>query len=273
MPELRRDAALLEVKQVLLKLRDADGVARRRQEHPVVDADRSQTMRSLYVIPIIHMGADMGSMASTLDEGAAAGLPPGLWQRHKDVVSAFWDSISRFLDGLDVCGFKVYQDGLVAGDAAGLRIVREGIGQGSKNFEIIGRLLEQGAVLVKTESLPLVKQEYGYITRMARASSVKEKEVAALRYKLACSQLLKQRDEIIASRVNETLAEGETGILFIGAYHDVCRRLAPDIRVSQVKEVTRVRQYHQSLTGHQEQLRELGEYLVSPVRSVNDTHL
>jgi hypothetical protein len=123
-------------------------------------------------------------------------------------------------------------------------------------------------VLVKTESLPLVKQEYGYITRLARAGSAKEKEVAALRYKLARGQLLKQRDEFIAGRVNETLAEGETGILFIGAYHDVIRRLAPDIKVGQVKEVARVRQYHRSLTGHQEQLQELGEYLVSPVSGV-----
>ncbi len=229
-------------------------------------------MRKLYVIPIIHMSADMGSIASTLDDRAAARLTPELWQRHKEVVSAFWDSIGRFLDALDVNGFKVYQDGLVADGEEGLRIVRESVSQGSKNYEIVGRLLEGGAVLVKTESLSLVKQEYNYITKMTRSKSLKEREVAALRYKLARGKLLKQRDEFIAGRINETLAEGETGILFIGAYHNVVHRLAPDIRVGQVKEVARVKEYHKSLINtkrHDQQLQELGEYLVSPVSRVS----
>ena len=229
-------------------------------------------MRNLYVIPIIHMSADMGSIASTLDDKATAKLTPELWQRHKEIVSAFWDSIGRFLDALDVNGFKVYQDGLVADGEEGLRIVRESVSQGSKNYEIVGRLLERGAVLVKTESLSLVKQEYNYITKMTRSKSLKEREVAALRYKLARGKLLKQRDEFIAGRINETLAEGETGILFIGAYHDVVHRLAPDIRVGQVKEVARVKEYHKSLINtkrHDQQLQELGEYLVSPVSGVS----
>jgi len=218
------------------------------------------------------MGADMGSIASTLDDRATAKLTPELWQSNKEIVSAFWDSIGRFLDALDVNGFKVYQDGLVADGEKGLRIVRESVSQGSKNYEIVGRLLERGAVLVKTESLSLVKQEYNYITKMTRSKSLKEREVAALRYKLARGKLLKQRDEFIAGRINETLAEGETGILFIGAYHDVVHRLAPDIRVGQVKEVARVKEYHKSLINtkrHDQQLQELGEYLVSPVSSVS----
>ena len=229
-------------------------------------------MRNLYVIPIIHMSADMGSIASTLDDRATAKLTPELWQRHKEIVSSFWDSIGRFLDALDVNGFKVYQDGLVADGEEGLRIVRESVSQGSKNYEIVGRLLERGAVLVKTESLSLVKQEYNYITKMTRSKSFKEREVAALRYKLARGKLLKQRDEFIAGRINETLAEGETGILFIGAYHDVVHRLAPDIRVGQVKEVAKFKEYHKSLINtkrHDQQHQELGEYLVSPVSSVS----
>lgn len=229
-------------------------------------------MRKLYLIPIIHMSADMGSIASALDERATTKLTPELWQRHKGIVSAFWGSIGRFLDASDVNGFKVYQDGLVADGEEGLRIVRESVSQGSKNYEIVGRLLERGAVLVKTESLSLVKQEYNYITKMTHSKSLKEREVAALRYKLARGKLLKQRDEFIAGRINETLAEGETSILFIGAYHDVVHRLAPDIRVVQIKEVARVKEYHKSTINtkrHDQQLQELGEYLVSPVSSIS----
>lgn len=228
-------------------------------------------MRRLYVIPIIHMGADMGSIASTLDDRATAKLTSELWQRHKEIVSVFWDSISRFLGSLNVNGFKVYQDGLVADGAEGLRILRESISQGSKNYEIIGKLLERGAILMKTEALSLVKQEYSYITKMTRSRSLKEREVAALRYKLTRGKLLKQRDEFIAGIINETLAEGQTGILFIGAYHDVIRRLAPDIRVGQVKEVARVEEYHRALINkrrYDQCLQKLGEYLTSPISGI-----
>jgi hypothetical protein len=229
-------------------------------------------MRSLYVIPVIHMSADMGSVASSLDDKAVAKLTPEFWRRHKEIVSAFWDSIGRFLDALNVKGFKIYQDGLVADGEEGWGIIREGAGQGSKNYEIIGGLLERGAVLMKTESLSLVKQEYRYITKMAHARSLKEREVAALRYKLAQGKLLIQRDGFIAKRINETLAERETGILFIGAYHDVVGKLPSDIRVVQVKEVAKVKEYHKSLTETKrsdQQLRGLGEYLVSPVSVVS----
>jgi len=229
-------------------------------------------MRKLYLIPIIHMSADMGSVASILDDTANARLTPELWQRHKDIVSVFWDSIGRFLDSLKVNGFKVYQDGMIADSAEGLRVVKEGINQGSKNYEIVGKLLERGAVLVKTESLSMVKQEYNYIIKMTRSRSPKEREVAALRYKQARGKLLKQRDEFIAGRINETLSEDETGILFIGAYHNVIHRLAPEIKVAQVKEVTRVKDYHKYLINtrrYDQQLQELGEYLTLPISGVS----
>ena len=160
-------------------------------------------------------------------------------------MSSFWDSTGQFFDALDVKDFKIYQDGMVANGADGLRIIREGISQGSKNFEIIGKLLEHGAVLVKTEDPALLKQEYAYIAKMAHSKLLKEKEAWALRYKLAQGSLLRQRDNFIAKRITETLGEGETGILFIGAYHDIL--LPSDIQVTQVRDVAKTRQYHKTL--------------------------
>lgn len=204
-------------------------------------------MRKLYLVPILHMGADMGSLASALDETAKDELGQEVLQKRKEAVAAFWNCIARFFDALDVKGFKIYQDGMVANGADGLRVIREVIGQGSKNFEIIGRLLERGAFLVKTEDPALVKQEYSYIARIAHSKSRKEKEIWALRYKLAQPKLLRQRDDFIAKRIRATLREGETGILFIGAYHDILSRLPDDIQVTQVKDVTAVREYHKAL--------------------------
>jgi hypothetical protein len=225
-------------------------------------------MRKLYLIPIIHMSADMGAIALALDKRATAELGQELWQKHQEVVSSFWDSISRFFDSLNVCCFKVYQDGLVANGAEGLRIVREGISQGSKNYQIIGKLLEGGAVLVRTENLTLVKQERSHIMKMAASKSLKERGAAAFRYKLAEGKLLKQRDHFIANRIGETLAEGETGILFIGAYHNIIPNLPADVKVVRIKEVDKVREYHTALINKRRwgrYLQELSEYLMSPV--------
>jgi len=210
----------------------------------------------------------MGSLASALGEMGIAVLGRELWRKHKEIVSRFWDSVADFFASKDVKGFKIYQDGLVANGPDGLRIVREGISQGSKNFEIIGRLLERGAVLVKTEDLALVKQEHTYIARIARSKSLKEKEAAVLRYKLVQSKLLKQRDYFIAKRIEETLSEGETGILFIGAYHDVIPKLPGDIGVKEVKKAVKVRGYQQLLSKPRRdkaQFKQLSEYLSSPV--------
>jgi hypothetical protein len=215
----------------------------------------------------------MGSMASSLNERAVAELGQEKWQKHKQIVSCFWDSITQFFASLDVNGFKIYQDGLVADGDEGLRIVRRGIEEESRNYEIVSRLLHGGAILVRTENVSLVKKEYSLITKMAHAESLRQREVAALRYKLARGELLRQRDNFIAKRIRETLGEGETGILFIGAYHNVLPVLAADIKVAQVKEVAKVQEYHRALISkgsHDQYLRRLSEYLVSPVSSAPD---
>jgi len=214
------------------------------------------------------MSADMGSLAPALGEGATAVLGQELWQKHKEIVSGFWDSVARFFDSLDGNGFKVYQDGMVADGTEGLRIIREGIALQSENYEIIGKLLERGAILVKTEDLALVRQEHAYITKIVGSKSLKGKEIAALRYKLAQSKLLRQRDDFIARRIKETLSEEEPGILFIGAYHDVIPKLPQDIEIREVKKAEKVREYQRLLSNPRRDKRhfeQLAQYLVSPI--------
>jgi len=214
------------------------------------------------------MSADMGFFGPALGEGANAVLGQELWQKHKEIVSGFWDSVARFFDSLDGNGFKVYQDGMVADGTEGLRIVREGIALQSENYEIIGKLLERGAILVKTEDLALVRQEHAYITKIVGSKSLKGKEIAALRYKLAQSKLLRQRDDFIARRIKETLSEEEPGILFIGAYHDVIPKLPQDIEIREVKKAEKVREYQRLLSNPRRDKRhfeQLAQYLISPI--------
>lgn len=229
-------------------------------------------MRKLLLVPIIHASADMGSLSPALDDMAVAKLGRGVWQAHKETVSRFWDSIAQFLSSLDVRGFMVYQDGLVADGAEGLRIVAEGIRRGSPNYEVIGKLLDREATLVRTEHLALVTQECAYVAGMAGSRSLKGKELAAARYELAQGRLLRQRDDFIAKRIGETLGEGKTGILFIGAYHDILSKLPGDIQVTQVKDVAKVREYQKTLSEprrENQHFRQLAGYLASHVEGLS----
>lgn len=225
-------------------------------------------MRKLYLVPIIHTSADMGSLAPALNEHAATELGQEVWQKHKETVHGFWNSIALFFNSINVNGFKVYQDGLVASGEEGIRIVTQGVKEGSQNYEIILSLLQRGATLVKTEDITLVKKEYNLITKMAQAKSARQRATAVFRYKLNKEIILKQRDNFIAKTISETLEEGESGVLFIGAYHNILAKLASDIRAMQVKEVAKVEEYHRLLTDkkqYRQQFDQLTQYLTAPV--------
>ena len=60
---------------------------------------------------------------------------------------------------------------------------------------------------------------------------------------LASDLEAQQRDDFIAKRIRDTLGDGETGILFIGANHDVLSRLPNDFELIEVK----VSKYHPKL--------------------------
>ena len=211
----------------------------------------------------------MGSIAPALSEISAVALGKELWLKHQDTISGFWDSIAQFFNSLEIKGFKVFQDGLLADGKDGLIIINEGVRQGSVNYEIIAGLLRRGAILIKTEDSFIVKKEYSYIKKVTEAKSTRERETAALRYKLAQRKLLEDRDKFIVRTIDETLQEGDTGILFIGAYHEVLSKLPADIHIVQVKAVTMVKEYHRVLnninTRTQTQFQKLTEYLISPI--------
>ncbi|OGO37145.1 MAG: hypothetical protein A2147_05975 [Chloroflexi bacterium RBG_16_57_8] len=222
-------------------------------------------MRTLYFVPIIHSRTDTGSLAAALERSARAALGNDVLRQHGEVVSMFWDSIAAFFSTLEVSGFKVYQDGLLADGETGLHIVGQGVKGRSQNYMIIGDLLQRGAVLVKTEDILLVKQEHDYVKRIAESRTPREMEANTVRYKAAQARLLTQRDTFIAERISRTLKEDDTGILFLGAYHNVLPRLPDDIVVVQVKDVVELREYHRGLTGAKGFPKELAERIVSPV--------
>lgn len=229
-------------------------------------------MKRLIYVPIIHMSADLGSIAKQVDKRGIAGFGEELWNRHRETVSGFWDSIAKYFANLEVKDFKIYQDGLVADGEIGQKIVQEAVKSGSRNYEIIDDLLKIGAILVKTESYALVKKERDSIIKIANAKTITEKLIAYLKYRLIKNRLLNKRDNYIAKIINETLNHAEIGILFLGAYHNIISKLSKNIQITEVKEVKKIKNYQRLLLSFRKNkagFEELEKYLVSPVTSPN----
>ncbi|MBI5188378.1 MAG: hypothetical protein HZA07_04820 [Nitrospirae bacterium] len=222
-------------------------------------------MRTLIYVPIIHMDVDLGSLASDVAKRGIASLGEKVWERHVETVNGFWDSINKYFEKLEVSNFKVYQDGMVADGAMGQKILDEGLKSGSKNYEIISKLIQRGAILVKTEDFSLVKKERDWFLKIINARTLSEKLLSYLKYRLIKNGLLRKRDRFIANRINETLNQGETGILFIGACHNIIPKLARDIRVKELKDTKKIREYQKSLLhgkGDTKRFEELTAYIV-----------
>ncbi len=204
-------------------------------------------MRRLIYIPIIHTDSDMGSLASALELGTTAVCGEKRWERHKATASRFWQMVLDFFETLDANGLKVYQDGFVSDGVSSRKMVREAARRGSKNYEIILGLLSRGAEIVSTEDKALLQEEYGYISRIIDSETLSQRALAYKEYNLRKNQLMIERDSFIARRINETLADGEAGALFMGAYHDIVPHLARDIAVRQLKEREKVKAYFDEL--------------------------
>ena len=157
---------------------------------------------------------------------------------------------------------------MVAEGEVGEEIVREIARAGSKNHEIILRLLKRGALLVKTEEFNLVKMERDTLIAITQAKSILQKLTAFAKYEFTKNSHLRKRDKYIVKRINETLEHGETGILFIGAYHNIKNELSKSVRISETKNTEKVREYQRLLPFHSkntERFKELSEYLVSEI--------
>ena len=224
-------------------------------------------MKELLYVPIIHMEADLGSVAPGIEQRSRDMLGAERWEKHKQTISRFWDSIAQYCQGLEATNLKLYQDGLVANGELGRRIVEASAKMGSKNYQILLQLMDRGAELVSTEDVSLVKEEYEHTIKLAQSKTLIQKGLAYFQYRMHKARLTEERDKFIACRINETLEEGQKGLLFLGAYHNVLPLIAKDIAVKQLKEQEKVRAYFdEMLRGRGERkFAELAAYLASPV--------
>jgi len=228
-------------------------------------------MRKLYYVPIIHTRADLGVIGGEAARRGVERLGEDVWTKHVETVSGFWQALEDYFSAFDAAGVRIYQDGMMTDGELGERIVKEGAEKGSENFKIILDLLKRGAVLTKTEDFALLRKEYTLLLEISKAARPVKKLLSYLKYRLIKNRLLKKRDCYIAGMINDTLKDRETGVLFVGAYHDVRPSLAGDIQVIEVRDMKKVRDYQDEFA-HPERYKDaiaaLSRYLVSPVETM-----
>jgi hypothetical protein len=190
-------------------------------------------MRKLILIRIVHTSSDMGSMSEGLVKEGMAKIGREKWLDNQRKIEKFWDDLEKEIDRLDLdySRTRIYQDGLPCGGGSGLRIVRETADKGSKNYQIVRTLIERGAAIEATESPELLRKEYEHIKALITAKTQEDKADAARRYDEIKDELMQERDSYIAKAIDVSLKDDETGMLFIGAFHNIIPKLAKDMEV------------------------------------------
>lgn len=192
------------------------------------------TKRLIYV-PVVHTRADMGSLGSTLQKEFVEKFGLEKWKQHVREIDEMWEGLKRRLDtlNLDYSKVRLYQDGLPAcGQEMEMMMVKDLAGKGSKNYALLAELVARGARVEGTEDPALLLEEYHHLQKIAQATSNLERKKAIQAYQSNGATLLAKRDTFIKQRIETTLKEGETGILFIGLLHKVDEELSVDIHTT-----------------------------------------
>ncbi len=194
--------------------------------------DLKSAARLLYYFPIIHTQADMGAISESVQRLKISKLGRRGWERNTHLIDQLWTQIEQAIANLNLpyAQVRVYQDGLPH-CAQELAIVAELARAGSRNHRLLLQLKDRGATIMGTESAELLVEEYQLAAEAFSCGDLKEVARREARQKAMRDSLLERRDRCIAARINSTLAEGETGILFLGVLHCVTGLLDQDIRV------------------------------------------
>lgn len=226
-----------------------------------------RTEPTLIYVPIIHTDPDLGSLAPDVEEKATQ-LLGERWEDIKKIVEEYWEGIGKYFERRNLKGVKIFQDALPVGGKEAEIIIDKLAKTGSPNYRLLKKFVSQGAILQKTEDFALLKREYQLTKELMLHKSLFWVILAFLNYKLKKERLLEARDRYIAAQINQNLKEGETGVCFLGAYHQVLPKLSKDIKIIQVKRPSKLREYYQKLIANKgmKEVNHLARYLRKPVK-------
>jgi hypothetical protein len=175
----------------------------------------------------------MGSLSPAIQAISIQELGQQGWEQNVSLINEIWAQIEQAIShwSLPYSKVRLYQDGLpVCGRE--LEIVTDLAKAGSRNHQLLLRLKEQGATIMGTESAELLVREYNLIKEILDAHKSAKATHLEDRQKTLSKNLLRQRDQAIAERINSTLRPGEIGLLFLGMLHSFGNWIAKDIQIT-----------------------------------------
>ncbi len=198
-------------------------------------------MKRVIHVPIVHGQADLGPIQERVKEAYIKKGGEAAWKASRQAVAQFWNDIEEVMNHLplDYSKLRLYQDGLpVCGQEE--RIVRDLAQQGGANHRILLNLIGRGARIEGTEDPDLLREEYKLIMEGVSGGERNGYRPTNTADNAAVLQdLLERRDAFIAQRIANTLQEGETGLLFLGALHHAIERLPEAITVISLSDFLR----------------------------------
>ncbi len=170
--------------------------------------------RKLYLVPLLPVA-----------EPHQKGLP----KDYPAKLEAYWNEVKSRLDDLgSKVGkiAKIYHELIDEEGEKGLKKIKKLNG---KSYRIAKRYVDKGAELQATEDMNLVRESMDWIRCLAVNL---QSEKALSKISQFYVEAMQKRDEFIAKRINETLKEDESGIIFIRENNSV--KFSSDIEIFRV---------------------------------------
>jgi len=188
-------------------------------------------MRTFYIVRIFHPLEELGTMSGPFQQVEQMELG-----RQKATMRRVQKEKNFRLMAEKVVQLRfnrIYMDGFPAEQAeVEILLYNNFIEKQFPTFLLIASLVQKGAILMGTEDPELLREEYQYLQEVARVVETQELPEGDYSWLEKMGQdILKRRDDFIAARIDSTLKDGETGVLFIGAMHQVEKRLPDDIQI------------------------------------------
>lgn len=197
-------------------------------------------MRTLYYVPMRHPQEELGTMIGPLQrlerlELGVQGTAMCRMQKEKE-FGLVAEKVIQIQTALECPNLCIYMDGFPAEEPEVEKLLYADFVYKKRfpTYLLIDRLIQKGAMLVGTENPELLREEYQYIQELARVVETQELPEDGYDYKRVGQDILEKRDEYIAGRIDSTLKDGNAGILFIGAMHQVEKKLPDDIDIIRI---------------------------------------
>jgi hypothetical protein len=188
--------------------------------------DRTEAkQRVLIYYPIVHTLEELGQLKEVVSQVTITQSGQKALERKSAAITRMWENIEKSIHDMSLPyeTLRLYQDSL-ATCGKEKEIVRDLADQGSVNHQLLLTLMAKGGLLTGTESPQLLLKEYDAIKNQMNYPFESSAEHSG-------RALLKQRDQFIAHRIDQTLNAGETGLIFLGILHNLENYLNQDIHL------------------------------------------